>query len=241
MNKTIDQRITDEFLPSVREIFGESLTSVVLYGSGADGTYRPKLSDVNILILLDEPQPQLLERFAREARRTIKKMKITPMVMSEREYTRGSDVFPMEYLDIRERHLLLHGRDVTAELEFSHQHLRHQLEHQLRGALFSLRQLLLAARGRKRLLARELPRWYGTLQALFNGLLRLVEPQERLPASREVLTRLADRFSFDAAPFDDLLALREGGKVDARELSYRLVYELAKLVDDVDRWEGREE
>ena len=239
MENRIDRLIGEEFLPLVKDVFGERLTSVILYGSGADGSYRPGVSDVNLLILLDEPQPELLERLAREGRRTIKKHRITPMVISEGEYRRGSDVFPMEYLDIRDRHVLVFGKDITGELEFSEAHLRHQLEQQLRGALFSLRQLLLSARGRKRLLAKELPRWYGTLQALFKGLHRLVAPEEQPESAEKALSLLAERFDFEPEPFLQLLALRRGERVDVRPLSSRLVLELAALVRGVDGWENR--
>jgi len=244
MDKTIDQLMREEFLPLVQDTFGDRLTSVLLYGSGADGSYRPGVSDVNILILLKEPQPELLERLAKEAKRVIRKRRITPMVISEEEYRRGSDVFPMEYLDIRDRHILLHGSDLSGELEFSKVHLRHQLEEQLRGALFSLRQLILTARGRKKILSKELPRWYGTLHALFTGLLRLVTPEDTIGTTpdgpTEALELLSKRFSFDKKPFEDLIALRQGGKVDPGPLSHHLVLELAQLVRGVDQWEDGE-
>ena len=238
MDKTIDQLIRDEFLPLVREVFGERLVSVILYGSGADGSYRSGVSDVNILILLDEPQPALLERLAREGRRKMKKHRITPMVISEAEYRQGSDVFPLEYLDIRDRHITLYGSDFTDELEFNELHLRHQLEEQLRGSLFSLRQLILSARGRRRLLSRELPRWYGGLQALFKGLHRLVAPGEVPKWGEDALPILAKEFSFDPEPFRRLIALRRGERVEVVPLSRQLLLELAALVREVDRWES---
>jgi predicted nucleotidyltransferase len=237
MDKSIQQLIGAEFLPLVREVFGDRLVSVVLYGSGADGSYRPGVSDVNILILLDEPQPELLERLAKEGRRVMKKRRITPMVISEEEYRHGADVFPMEYLDIRDRHITLFGSDLTGELEFSETHLRHQLEEQLRGSLFSLRQLILSARGRSRVLSKELPRWYGTLQVLLKGLLRLIEPGQSIRSGESALPILAERFSFDPKPFEELVALREKKNVDPEPLSHRLVLELAQLVRGVDRWE----
>ncbi|MFP4408584.1 MAG: nucleotidyltransferase domain-containing protein [Spirochaetaceae bacterium] len=238
MDRSIQDEVRDEFLPLVKNVFGDRLTSVVLYGSGADGSYRPGVSDVNILILLDEPQPELLERLAKEGRRRMRKRRITPMVISEEEYRRGADVFPMEYLDIRDRHVTLYGSDLTGELQFSDAHLRQQLEQQLRGSLFSLRQLILSARGRKRVLSKELPRWYGSLQALFKGLLRLVEPGNKPRSGEAALPILAKHFSFDTAPFEELLALREGKKPEVRGLSHRLVLELATLVRGVDRWEA---
>lgn len=238
MDKSIQQIVQEEFLPLVQDVFGERLRSVVLYGSGADGSYRPGVSDVNVLILLDEPQPELLERLAKEGHRKMKKRRITPMVVSEEEYRRGTDVFPMEYLDIRDRHITLYGSDVTGELEFSETHLRQQLEQQLRGSLFSLRQLVLSGRGRTRLLKKELPRWYGTLQVLFKGLLRLVEPEKQIRSGEAALPILADRFSFDPTPFEELLALRDGKKLEVQPLSHRLILELAKLVRGVDRWEA---
>ncbi|MFP4330865.1 MAG: hypothetical protein ACOC45_00430 [Alkalispirochaetaceae bacterium] len=238
MDKSITQLMSAEFLPLVRSVFGDRLVSVILYGSGADDSFRPGVSDVNILILLDEPQPALLERLAREGRRRMRKHRITVMVISEEEYLRGADVFPMEYMDIRDRHVLLFGKDITGELEFSEANLRQQLEQQLRGALFSLRQLIVAARGRKRVLKRELPRRQGTLQTIFKGLVRLTAAtgDTASPHDESPLPLLAERFDFDPAPFEDLRRLRGGQKVETRELTRRLVLELAQLVRGVDRW-----
>jgi predicted nucleotidyltransferase len=45
------QKVLDEFVFAARQAFSEQLTSIVLFGSAAEGKLRPA-SDVNLLIIL---------------------------------------------------------------------------------------------------------------------------------------------------------------------------------------------
>ena len=56
------QIILDEIAATAKEIFGEKLDSVILYGSYARGDYTPE-SDVDIMILVREITPEKLWKY----------------------------------------------------------------------------------------------------------------------------------------------------------------------------------
>ena len=201
-------------------------------------TFKPGVSDVNVLVLLSEPDPDALARLAKSAGGMMRKRRITPLLLTSGGFARSSDVFPMEYLDIAARHRVLHGEDPTATLAVDRRNLRHQLEHQMRGNLISLRQLVLAARGRRRLLGRELKRWYGPVAAVFRGLLRLkgVDPVPTDPDA--LISSVNEAFGLESGPFMELVAYRRGESADPVGLADGLLLRLADLVDTIDRMES---
>jgi predicted nucleotidyltransferase len=154
--KTIYAVIENTFLEMLKTIFGKNLVMASIYGSSVSGNFVEGVSDVNILILLDKPDAGQLETFGRDVYRTMRRYKITPLILSKTEFMNSADVFPMEYLDIMDRKKILFGEDITEQLSLSLKNLRHQLEDRLRGAVASLRQAVVASRGKERILRKWL-------------------------------------------------------------------------------------
>lgn len=231
------QELEQGLLDLFRRVYGEDLSSIVAYGSYATGNYRPKSSDINVLILLHTCSPDSLEHLGREGKRFLKKHKITPLILTTAEFSASADVFPMEYMDIIARHKLLFGEDPTEQVQFSRLNLRHELEHQLRGALISLRQLVLAARGRKRLLAAELKSWTGSMAAIFRGLLRLRGVEDVATEYSALIEQVNTTYELQPGPFLSLLNMREGAGVDPVELVSELLPRLEQLISMIDSLE----
>ena len=91
---------------------------------------------------------RLLDQLAREGVRLGKLGLRAPLVMTPQYLTASCDTFPLELLEIRHQHVLLHGEDHFAGLEFRPADLRLQCERELKSALLHLRQGLLAAAGK---------------------------------------------------------------------------------------------
>ncbi|MFW5745885.1 MAG: hypothetical protein ACOC37_01825 [Spirochaetota bacterium] len=227
-----------DFVELARSVFGEALESVTVYGSFLKATFTPGTSDVNVLVIVGEGHERALRELGRRGKRLLRSHRITPLVLTRREFVTSADVFPMEYLDIMDTHEVLHGPDVTTELEISRSNLRHETEHQLRGSLVTLRQLAVAAGRprpfRKLLLRRRLEEWYGSLAAILRGLLRLhgvtVVPQ----ASDELVREINRVLGLEPGPILELLACRQGECPDSVELIDGLLERLARLVEIVD-------
>jgi len=237
-----DKAIEFDLVSIARVAFGDALEAIVVYGSYLKDTFTPGTSDVNVLIVVKEGHEASLRAFGRAGRKVLRRHRITPLVLTRREFTTSADVFPMEYLDMVESHRVITGPDVTAELDISHAHLRHEVEHQLRGSLVSLRQLAIAA-GRPRpfrkvLLRRRLEEWYGSISAMLRGLLRLSGATEVPQRPEALLAEINRTLGLEPGPFLQLLSCREGDCPDSVELIDALLERLARLVEIVDAGAG---
>ncbi|MCB4757375.1 MAG: hypothetical protein LHV69_10175 [Elusimicrobia bacterium] len=145
-------KIVDEYCEGLKNVLGNNLISIILYGSAAKEEQIPKESDVNLMIILRECS---LEKFS-TAEKIIslgeKKGNINPVFWSEDELRNSADVFPVEFLDIKEKYRVLHGKDIFAEIAIDTKNLRHQLEFELRSKLLHLRTEWLNLKGSKGLL-----------------------------------------------------------------------------------------
>ncbi|MFO7848610.1 MAG: nucleotidyltransferase domain-containing protein, partial [Spirochaetia bacterium] len=167
------KKINEDFIPELKKIFGHSLKAVILYGSAARETYVHGSSDINLLVIIEEPDPEKILEIGSEHAKFIKKHHISLHLLSEGEFMRSADIFPMEYLDIQEAGKVLYGENAAEKLTITRRHLRHQVEERLRGNINALRQALIASRGSSRLLSQLLRESFGTFISPLRGLLRL--------------------------------------------------------------------
>lgn len=221
MNKTLDslkKKIEEDFLQTVKDIFGSNLLSVMAYGSYAGGDFVPGVSDINLLIILEKPDTQQIRLLGKRARSTVKKLRITPLIMTRTEFINSADVFPMEYLDISEKNRVLFGTDETETLSIRKNNLRHEIEERLRGNINSIRQMIIAAGARTRIEAGAVKGLLGSLKALFTALLRLKGKKDIPGEGIELVKSVQDEFEIDTSAFERLLELRGGKKQDTAQL-----------------------
>ena len=189
---------------------------------------------MNVLIVVSKADPDAAILLGKKAAGLIRKNRISPLLLTETEFLNSADVFPMEYLDIRDSRKLAFGPDLTESLDITRANLRHQVEEEIRGSIGSLRRALLASRGKSARLKGFLKGWFGSQNALFRGLLRLKAEGELPGDPEEIASRLSDAFGVDADPLRDAARLRAGDKLDPAEAAKHLLLlltELAGLVD----------
>lgn len=232
--------VEESFLEVLKNSFESNLVSAAIYGSYVSGNFVEGVSDINILILLEKPDADQIEKLGINAHKMIKRYKITPLILSKTEFINSADVFPMEYFDIRDRKKILYGEDETKTLSLTQKNLRHQLEDRLRGNIASLRQLIIASHGKEKILGNFLKNWYGSLNALFKGLLRLKKITPVPSQSEDIIKKINEVFRLDVAPFLDLIRFRRGEKINPKKLTYDIVSSLETLISTVDKMELRE-
>lgn len=230
--------LEQDLVRHVRDSFGPTLDSVTLYGSYVSGPWKAGRSDINVLILLTETAPERIRQFGADSSRFLRRHRITPLILTAREFSISSDVFPMEYADILAAHRTLAGTDPTETLDLQPHNLRHQLEHQLRGNLVALRQLNLANRRRSSALRRELVQWFSPLAAVFRGMLRLAGETEVPKDAATVIQHVAQRYEINGNPFLTLSRARESFTEDPFDLCDALDRELSILAQKVDALRG---
>jgi len=189
---------TRQWLAPVREALGGDFLAAYLTGSVLTQGFDPKQSRVNILVLARELPAEAVDRLGpaipRDGR---KRPAFEPLFVTLRQMEKSLDAFPIEWLEIQERHLLLEGEDVVATLKVPRTYLRLQCEQQLRGKLLHLRQGLLAHWDDDKALGDLLAGSASSFAALFRTLLRL--RGETTPADTpKVIERVADLYRLEA-------------------------------------------
>jgi hypothetical protein len=134
------EEVLQEFIQNVQGLYGGDLVAVFLYGSAAAGEHVPGRSDINIVVVLRQLTPALLRNAASHLRRWQRQGLATPLFFDPESLHDSLDVFPIEFLDMQERHRTLLGPDLFASLHIARHNLRLQCEQELRGKLMKLRQ-----------------------------------------------------------------------------------------------------
>ena len=179
----------DELVSQLRAAWGAALRSVVLYGSAATGEHIPNRSDYNVLVLVESLDVATLGAASAVARAWADAGNPPPLTMTEREWRGSSDIFPMEYADILERHRVLHGQPPFDGIEVQPKDLRLQLEHEAMGVLLKLRQGVLASGGDAKRRIELMAASRSAVLVVCRALLRLhgkVPPTDAVAVVREV-------------------------------------------------------
>ncbi len=127
----IQALIDDTF--SAAQKAGRSLRAAVMFGSVTGKDFIPGKSDVNIFMVFDATDINLLDALRPVFDRHFKKLKARPVVVDSDFVGNSSDVFPMEFLEWKERSLAVFGENPLDAIEISFANLRHQIEENIRG------------------------------------------------------------------------------------------------------------
>lgn len=163
-----------QFVQDWYGLFGDRLRSALLFGSVARGEAVPEVSDINVLLLVDQIDAAMLKRASSVTRKWIKESRQPPLVFEIEQWKRASDVFAIEISDMVDAHELLHGEDPLRHAAIDEQELRHQAESELRGKLLQLQTALLIAANTPADVGRILLNSIPSFTAYLRAVLRLV-------------------------------------------------------------------
>jgi hypothetical protein len=224
------------WLAPVRAALGDRFLSAYLTGSVLTQGFDPKRSQINLLVLSRSLGDDTLAAIAAAIPAPKKPYHFDPLFLTRQQLEKSLDVFPIEYLEMRERHLLLEGEDVIASIVVPLTYLRLQCEHELRGKHIRLRQSLLRHWNQTPELGEQLAASASSFATLFRTLLRLRgETPPGDPA--HVIERVADLYRLDAQALLGAHLARTAGVVrrdDAQKMFRRFVAELDKLIVAID-------
>jgi hypothetical protein len=224
------------------EILGKQIRGITVVGSCLTQDYVSGVSDINTVLLLDQLDQNVLEKIVGLAGRLPKKHHLAlPLLMTEAYITRSCDVFGMEFLDFQLSHQAVWGQDPFVKLSFAKDDVRLQCERELKASLIRLRQGFIAARAKAPILRDVLIGAIKTVLPLLRAMLWLTD-QQRAPETETTLTRAAQAFSLDLAPFKTIISWhRERAKPKMPDLTpvFSQTYTLIdQLADRVDEWEA---
>ena len=240
MNEDIN-RTVNEFSARLREVFAEDLLAVILYGSAAGRAYQEGVSDINVLVVLENPSAVKLFKLGKEAKSLLRKNRISPFIMTREEFAAASDVFPLEYSDILDNNVLVYGNGDILKVNVNMANLRTELEGKLRGAVGDLRSILLAADGNEKILMKLILSWSGIGNILLRGLLRLKKVDVCGIDNKAIITEVEKQYGVELEAFSLLNDFRQSKKnlpATASAFADTLLEPLKALVRAVDAMDG---
>jgi hypothetical protein len=227
----------EELVDRLRKAHSQSLVSVILYGSAAGRDHHEQFSDLNVLCVLTDVSPVALGASEQVFKWWRGLGNPSPLLLSEEEVRTSTDCFPIEFHDMQEQRRVLSGKDVIASLEIDKTFYRAQIEHELRAKLLRLRQKAAGILADKPALLRLMIDSVSNFLVLSRHAL-LVSGLPSGSSKREIAASLPG-MGVDAAPFDELLEVREQKKkpagVDAESLFASYLKQIAAVVAHVDR------
>ena len=131
--------IIEPFLAKIDSAIGARY-SAVLYGSVARGEHLEGVSDINLLLIMDQLDSSVLIRLEPSFSGWVDRKLPPPILMTRSEWLRASDVFPVEITDMKIAYRVLRGMDPLGDLVVGKSDLRRALEREFRGKLNRLRQ-----------------------------------------------------------------------------------------------------
>lgn len=211
------------YLKEIQNLFGSNLESVVLYGSAARGEYLSDRSNFNLLFLLRTVDSAVLPRYAKLHRQWNKERIVVPLMLTPDELRDSAEMFPLEYAEMQDYHVVLAGEDPFEHLPIDLAGLLVQSRQEISGNLVRLRQRLVEGGGSPEAIAILLALSITSLLPALRGLLRAIGRSHR-NTTEALLTQAESELDLD------LSALKEAWNVK-RERSTPGPIELPRLFE----------
>ncbi|MDD5711605.1 MAG: hypothetical protein PHY31_02475, partial [Smithellaceae bacterium] len=129
------------------------------------------------------------------------------LIMTKDFIASSRDSYPIEFFNMQQRHVVVFGEDVLADLSFDRSFVRLQLERELKAKTILLRGGFLETEGNPKRLRRLISISITAILSLFSALLFLKEknvPQRR----EELIDAVAEIFPIRADVFQKCLAVK---------------------------------
>ena len=219
----------EEFTKGLEAALGDDLVGILVHGSVVRGEYRPGESDVDVIVILGKADFAQLDAIGNAMQLARYSARIEAMILTESEIAGASDAFPLLYDEIKQRHVLLTGRDPFADVEVHDTHRRLRIEQELREAQIRMRRAVTDAFGAREAIGGAVVRKVKQVRAPLHALLALkgISCAPDLPS---VLAKVGETYGIDVAA---LRIARESPDV----AHATLVALLTKTIDDVNAME----
>jgi hypothetical protein len=146
------QQPVHRYAVRLRALAGPNALALTLFGSIAAGSFDPKSHTARSVFIVEDIDLEMLRRLANEGLKLGKVRIAAPLIMTPGYILTSLNTFPLEFLEIQQHHIVVFGDDHFNELTLNEADLRHECERELKTILLGMRQALLAAAGRDKLL-----------------------------------------------------------------------------------------
>jgi len=233
LHESIRSNVT-AFCDKLTAVLGSNLRAISVYGSATGPDFVPGKSDVNIVVVVEKIDAEVLTSLFATVKWGKKKRITAPLLLTPTYIESSLDVFPIEFMEIRESQALLAGDDHFGSLEVKPLETRLECESQLKASALRTRQAYLeigmTSKGAESVLRTSVTSLIPVLRAM----LRI----KGEPASRrnlDVVKAVGRVFKMDTACFESVLEDKAGVKKMGDGEAHGI---LASYIDSVESLAG---
>lgn len=227
--------VLQDFTQDLKGIYREELVSLILYGSATSGEFVDKHSNLNLLVVLKNAGLEAIKRSSKLIRRF---KTVSALFLTEDYIANSTDIFPIEFLDMRENYFVLYGKDLLKDIQIDMRNLRFQCEQELKAKLLKLRQAYLLLNNSSSALRSLL---FVSLTSTLHILRNVLRIKGKKPPylKNEVIKELASEFKIDIRVWEKILSAKNQQiRITANEterLFIDFVKDLELVIDSVDK------
>jgi len=146
------QQPVGELAQMLCKLASDNLKGLVVFGAALGDSFDPTRMRTQSVAVLDHVDLAMLNELRAKGVKFGKMGLLAPLIMTPRYIDESRDVFPVDLLEIQQRHVVVFGHDNFQDLSFHRPDVRLQCERELKRALIQLRQGMLAAAHRDKVL-----------------------------------------------------------------------------------------
>lgn len=207
----------------IADLPGEPLRSASVYGSIARKEWHAKVSDVNLLLVLDRVDFRILDVMGPPMAQAQKSIRVTPFILTPAELDQASDVFCVKFNDIKQHHSCVAGDDLLDQLTVRPDELRFVCEFDLRNIALRMRMFFLRSYGSDRIELATLMRFFSSAMFPLRALLGLLgAPQPA--ATPAALDALGGALDTDITALHTLWDMHRKGATRAKHAEVMTLY-----------------
>jgi hypothetical protein len=207
--------MNDKNIEKIRDILGENLILIAQYNTG---------DVISTLVVCNTIDFDTLKN--------LKQLKEIPLVFAKEELTNGIDVFPIEFLNIKQHHTMIFGEDILKDIVISKPNLRRQLEFEFRSKLIHLREQYLHFKGKDmdNLILSAVP----TMSPIIGALVYLGDLEDK----EDMVKSVSQKFGVDLQILEEIQDIRKGkAKFKKDKEQYikdliRVLHDIGKIIDE---------
>jgi hypothetical protein len=227
------ERAVAEFVDEVLGLYGESLLSIIAFGSAVTGDYDAGASDVNLLVVHASLDIEDLDRVGALSRRWLRKQMLAPRFLSKRNFDDYIRHFQVDLLSMRGASAVLWGQDLLADAVIRPTELGWQSAYEIKAMRLRIKQQFWRVADDSRAMRAVLIQRFTSLTHLMRAALAL----RGLPAPArrtEVISAAIEHLGVDQKLVESVTRLRQTSATPDRDTLVALFGDLLEAIRAID-------
>jgi hypothetical protein len=232
------RKILEPYFNELLKIHQGNIVAIFICGVATGADYVHKLTNITLLVILEKLQFLDLQKSLKLVSKGINKKIAAPLFLTRKHIETSTDVFPIEFLEMKENHITVYGEDLLSILEINPANIRLFCEEQIKGKLIRIRQAFLEIGLKKKGIEALLKESLNSLTPVFRNLIRL---KDKIPPIKreQIYNQLSDEFDLDRDVFLAILRdTKNDEKINAQDVEIfleRYITQIQKLAIAVDQ------